>query len=74
MSKDRIGDRYNKKQGKRKLDDRAVAGLTPEEAEVEREIRETAQVEQLSADQTPGRNDPCSCGSGKKYKKCCGAN
>jgi uncharacterized protein len=18
-----------------------------------------------------GRNDPCSCGSGKKYKKCC---
>jgi uncharacterized protein YecA (UPF0149 family) len=22
----------------------------------------------------PGRNDPCTCGSGKKYKKCCGAN
>ena len=21
-----------------------------------------------------GRNDPCSCGSGKKFKKCCGAN
>jgi len=21
-----------------------------------------------------GRNDPCSCGSGKKYKKCCGRN
>ena len=20
----------------------------------------------------PGRNDPCLCGSGKKYKKCCG--
>jgi uncharacterized protein len=20
---------------------------------------------------TPGRNDPCACGSGKKYKKCC---
>ena len=20
-----------------------------------------------------GRNDPCPCGSGKKYKKCCGA-
>jgi SWIM/SEC-C metal-binding protein len=20
----------------------------------------------------PDRNDPCSCGSGKKYKKCCG--
>jgi uncharacterized protein len=22
---------------------------------------------------TPGRNDPCPCGSGKKYKKCHGA-
>lgn len=21
-----------------------------------------------------GRNDPCPCGSGKKYKRCCGAN
>jgi len=24
-------------------------------------------------DPVPGRNEPCSCGSGKKYKKCCGA-
>ena len=24
------------------------------------------------APKTPGRNDPCPCGSGKKYKKCCG--
>ena len=22
----------------------------------------------------PGRNDPCPCGSGKKFKKCCGAS
>jgi hypothetical protein len=22
---------------------------------------------------SPGRNDPCPCGSGKKYKKCCWA-
>jgi len=21
-----------------------------------------------------GRNDPCPCGSGKKYKRCCGIN
>ena len=21
----------------------------------------------------PGRNEPCWCGSGRKYKKCCGA-
>lgn len=28
---------------------------------------EPARVEQI------GRNDPCPCGSGKKYKKCCSA-
>ncbi len=26
------------------------------------------------AERKVGRNDPCPCGSGKKYKKCCGAN
>ncbi len=26
----------------------------------------------VSAKKTPGRNDPCPCGSGKKYKHCCG--
>jgi len=26
------------------------------------------------ADEQVGRNDPCPCGSGKKYKKCCGQN
>jgi tetratricopeptide (TPR) repeat protein len=26
----------------------------------------------LSRSKKLGRNDPCSCGSGKKYKKCCG--
>lgn len=29
-------------------------------------------VEPIKADGTPDRNDPCSCGSGKKFKKCCG--
>ena len=27
----------------------------------------------LPAERKIGRNDPCPCGSGKKYKKCCGA-
>ncbi len=26
----------------------------------------------VRTEQKVGRNDPCSCGSGKKYKKCCG--
>ena len=29
---------------------------------------------QAKAENKPGRNDPCPCGSGKKYKECCGAN
>jgi preprotein translocase subunit SecA len=28
---------------------------------------------QVVAGQKVGRNDPCPCGSGKKYKKCHGA-
>jgi preprotein translocase subunit SecA len=28
----------------------------------------------VKKDKKVGRNDPCPCGSGKKYKKCCGAN
>lgn len=31
-------------------------------------------IETVYRVETPGRNDMCSCGSGKKYKKCCGAN
>jgi len=26
----------------------------------------------VKKEKTPARNEPCSCGSGKKYKKCCG--
>ena len=38
---------------------------TPEESKA-KEIQKTMGA-------TVGRNDPCPCGSGKKYKKCCGA-
>ncbi len=27
----------------------------------------------VKKEKEPGRNDPCPCGSGKKYKKCCGS-
>ena len=29
---------------------------------------------QAKSQKTVGRNDPCPCGSGKKYKNCCGKN
>ena len=28
----------------------------------------------MKAQAKVGRNDPCICGSGKKFKKCCGRN
>ncbi len=41
-----------------------------------RELTTNREEEQKPAPVTvedePGRNDPCPCGSGKKYKKCCG--
>ena len=43
----------------------AAAQVQGEAMKVKPIVREAAKV---------GRNDPCPCGSGKKYKKCCGAN
>lgn len=44
----------------------------------EEQRQEIAKVHKRSKtvvkEKEPGRNDPCPCGSGKKYKKCCGAN
>jgi hypothetical protein len=38
-----------------------------------RAFRSAAREEQAGSPQRhPGRNDPCPCGSGKKYKRCCG--
>jgi len=31
-----------------------------------------ARRDPIKRDKKVGRNDPCPCGSGKKYKKCCG--
>jgi preprotein translocase subunit SecA len=39
----------------------------------EREMRAEALPPVRRDGQKVGRNDPCPCGSGKKYKKCCGA-
>lgn len=35
---------------------------------------EVGEVKLTKTEEKVGRNDPCPCGSGKKYKKCCGAN
>lgn len=33
---------------------------------------DTEKKKPVKVSKKPGRNDPCPCGSGKKYKKCCG--
>jgi preprotein translocase subunit SecA len=35
---------------------------------------EAPRREPVTKKEKVGRNDPCPCGSGKKYKKCCGRN
>ena len=52
-----------------------IIGIEPHKAEdisdIERLLNPAVRAK---AETTPGRNDPCPCGSGKKYKRCCGAN
>ncbi len=49
----------------------------PDESEIVEQrggapVREKAVKQVVRAGPKVGRNDPCICGSGKKYKKCCG--
>jgi preprotein translocase subunit SecA len=49
---------------RRELEQARMAGAGDRQP-IQRVVRTSAKV---------GRNDPCPCGSGKKYKKCCGVN
>jgi preprotein translocase subunit SecA len=49
---------------RRELEEARMAGAGDRQP-VQQVVRTGAKV---------GRNDPCPCGSGRKYKKCCGAN
>ncbi len=62
-SVDEIEEAFQRKK-RRELEQARMAGsgdLQP----VQQVVRGSAKI---------GRNDPCPCGSGKKYKKCCGTN
>lgn len=41
-------------------------------AEKRDEITKNFRLSKMAVSSKVGRNDPCPCGSGKKYKKCCG--
>ena len=75
MASDTIADRFSKRQDKQKLDDLGKKARSKEDVQAEKElIKNTEKVEPIKASKQPQRNDPCPCGSGKKFKKCCGAS
>ncbi|WP_270610560.1 preprotein translocase subunit SecA [Bacteroides intestinalis] len=45
-----------------------------QQAAAQQDTREQVKREPIRAERTVGRNDPCPCGSGKKYKNCHGRN
>jgi len=67
-----------------KMEHREFGGLSATSAQVRLSQEEEGAAAPEGAPAAPktvrhdgprvGRNDPCPCGSGKKYKKCCGAN
>ncbi|MGH9529780.1 MAG: preprotein translocase subunit SecA [Terriglobales bacterium] len=62
-SVDEIEENFQRKK-RRELESARMAG-SGEQQTVQQVVRGSAKI---------GRNDACPCGSGKKYKKCCGAN
>ena len=65
MGRDSNKDRYDRKQEEAKRYQSQLPG--------EDEAPLPPPVEPIKGgDQQPKRNDPCPCGSGKKYKQCCG--
>ncbi len=62
-SVDEIEHEFQRKK-RRELQQAKMAGGGAEQAPVQQVVRSSAKV---------GRNDPCPCGSGKKFKKCHGA-
>src|SRR5437764_2962794 len=61
-SVDDLEEAFQRKK-RRELEQARMAG-SGEMQKVQQVVRGAAKV---------GRNDPCPCGSGNKYKKCCGA-
>jgi preprotein translocase subunit SecA len=64
MSTDKFSKRYDRVQERKRRDAPIVDPDAPPLPD--------APVEQARSAQATGRNDPCPCGSGQKYKKCCG--
>jgi uncharacterized protein YecA (UPF0149 family) len=66
INDNRIDSRFENRRDKAR---KVKAGLPGEDEQPLPPPVETIRTEKGG---TVGRNDPCPCGSGKKYKKCCG--
>lgn len=74
MAGDPMEKRFQKNNLQHRLEEFDKRARTKEDIEAEEKlIKATKKVDPIKADAAPGRNDPCPCGSGQKYKKCCGA-
>jgi len=51
-----------------------ILGIEPDKPEDITDLERLLNPPLPTTAQKIGRNDPCPCGSGKKYKKCCGAS
>ena len=73
MPEDPVSARFQKRQKLKKLDDLSRRARSTDDIKAEEELlKNTEKVEPIKADYKPDRNAPCPCGSGKKFKKCCG--
>ena len=61
---DRFSKRFQRKEEEKKRSSQVTSPDDPPLPD--------APVEQAKTARAVGRNDPCPCGSGRKYKKCCG--
>lgn len=51
-----------------------ILGIEPDKSEDISDLEKLLNPRPPTTAQKIGRNDPCPCGSGKKYKKCCGTS
>jgi SWIM/SEC-C metal-binding protein len=51
-----------------------IIGFEPDKPEDISDLEKSLNPARPTASIKIGRNEPCPCGSGKKYKKCCGSS
>ncbi|HQU30807.1 MAG: preprotein translocase subunit SecA [Planctomycetia bacterium] len=58
--------------GLKTMQESSVPASVPQDATADSEERAGRKIEPLKVSIKTGRNQPCPCGSGKKFKQCCG--